>query len=92
MTEPETKPRSTLAALRDQVPARPLTAGEARQVLERQSTRLLRLSETYGPPVPVEAIATALPRPRQADPRPAIVRPVAVEWQCLGAAGRRRRV
>src|SRR5690349_12664294 len=62
MTPQETRPRSTLATLRDQVPDRPLTAGEARQILERQATRLLRLSETYGPPVPVEAIATALPR------------------------------
>ena len=62
MTAPETKPRSTLATLREQVPVRPLTAWEARQVLERQTTRLLRLSETYGPPVPVEAIAAGLPR------------------------------
>ena len=40
----------------------PLTGYEVRQVLDRQATRLLRLSETFGPPVPVEAIAAALPR------------------------------
>src|SRR6476620_5360876 len=58
----ETKPRSTLAMLREQVPPRPLTGYEVRQVLDRQATRLLKLSETFGPPVPIEAIATALPR------------------------------
>ena len=58
----ETKPRSTLAMLREQVPDRPLTGYEVRHVLDRQATRLLKLSETFGPPVPVEAIATALPR------------------------------
>jgi Zn-dependent peptidase ImmA (M78 family) len=58
----ETKPRSTLATLRDQVPQRPLTGYEVRQVLDRQATRLLKLSETLGPPVPVEAIASSLPR------------------------------
>jgi Zn-dependent peptidase ImmA (M78 family) len=58
----ETKPRSTLATLRDQVPQRPLTGYEVRHVLDRQATRLLKLSETFGPPVPVEAIASALPR------------------------------
>jgi predicted transcriptional regulator len=56
------KPRSTLAMLREQVPQRPLTGYEVRQVLERQATKLLRLTETLGPPVPVEAIATSLPR------------------------------
>jgi Zn-dependent peptidase ImmA (M78 family) len=59
---PETKPRSTLAMLRAQVPQRPLSGYEVRQVLDRQATRLLKLSETFGPPVPVEAIATSLPR------------------------------
>jgi Zn-dependent peptidase ImmA (M78 family) len=62
VTTHETKPRSTLAALREQVPQRPLTGYEVRHVLDRQATRLLRLSETFGPPVPVEAIAAALPR------------------------------
>lgn len=62
MTTSETKPRSTLAALREQVPERALTTAEARQVLERQATRLLKLTEIFGPPVPVEAIAAALPR------------------------------
>jgi hypothetical protein len=46
----ETKPRSTLAMLREQVPQRPLTGYEVRQVLDRQATRLLKLSETFGPP------------------------------------------
>jgi hypothetical protein len=50
----ETRPRSTLAMLREQVPPRPLTGYEVRQVLDRQATRLLKLSETFGPPVPVE--------------------------------------
>jgi len=58
----ETERRSALTALREQVPQRALTSGEVRQVLERQATRLLALSETAGPPVPVEAIASALPR------------------------------
>lgn len=62
MTTHETKPRSTLAALREQVPERALTSWEARQVLERQATRLLRLTETYGPPVSIDAIIEALPR------------------------------
>lgn len=62
MTTVEPTPLSTLAALRAQVPPRPLTPGEARQILERQATRLLKLTETAGPPVPVEAIATSLPR------------------------------
>jgi Zn-dependent peptidase ImmA (M78 family) len=46
----ETKPRSTLAMLREQVPQRPLTGYEVRHVLDRQATRLLKLSETFGPP------------------------------------------
>jgi predicted transcriptional regulator len=58
----ERKPRSTLATLREQVPQRPLTGYEVRHVLDRQATRLLKLSETFGPPVPVEAIASSLPR------------------------------
>jgi predicted transcriptional regulator len=58
----ETERRSALAALREQVPQRALMAGEVRQVLERQATRLLASSETAGPPVPIEAIASALPR------------------------------
>ena len=62
MTTQETKPRSTLGALRDQVPERAITTWEARQVLERQATRLLKLTETLGPPVPVEAIVASQPR------------------------------
>jgi Zn-dependent peptidase ImmA (M78 family) len=48
--------------LRDQAPQRPLSGYEVRHVLDRQATRLLKLSETFGPPVPLEAIATSLPR------------------------------
>jgi Zn-dependent peptidase ImmA (M78 family) len=62
MMTKETQTGSTLAILRNQIPPRPLTPGEARQVLERQATRLLRLTETLGPPVPVEAITAAIPR------------------------------
>jgi predicted transcriptional regulator len=58
----ETKPRSTLAQVRDLAPHRALTPGEARQVLERQATRLLKLSGIAGPPVPVEQIVASLPR------------------------------
>lgn len=58
----ETTTRSHLAVLREQVPHRPLTPSEMRQVLERQTTRLLKLSQVLGPPVPVEQIAAALPR------------------------------
>jgi len=61
MTE-ETKPRSTLAQVRDLAPHRALTPGEARQVLERQATRLLKLAGIAGPPVPVEEVAATLPR------------------------------
>jgi Zn-dependent peptidase ImmA (M78 family) len=62
MTIEETKRRSALTVLRQQVPSRPLSAWETRQVLDRQATRLLKLTETFGPPVPIEAIAATLPR------------------------------
>jgi Zn-dependent peptidase ImmA (M78 family) len=58
----QTQPASKLAVLRAQVPPRALTSYEARQVLERQATRLLRLHEVFGPPVPIEAMAAAMPR------------------------------
>lgn len=58
----EATPRSALAALRAQIPHRPLTPSEAKHILERQATRLLRMTEIFGPPVPVEAIIQALPR------------------------------
>jgi hypothetical protein len=58
----EAKSRSTLTMLREQVPRRPLTGYEMREVLDRQATQLLKLSEIFGPPVPVDAIATAVPR------------------------------
>ncbi len=56
------KPRSALTVLREQIPPRALTSSEVRHVLERQATRLLHLSEVLGPPVPIHAIASALPR------------------------------
>lgn len=61
-TTAEIKPLSTLASLRDQVPERALTSWEARQVVERQATRLLRLTDTLGPPVSLEEIVGLLPR------------------------------
>lgn len=61
MTE-EIKPRSTLAQVRDLMPQRALTPGEARQVLERQATRLLKLAGIAGPPVPIEELVASLPR------------------------------
>jgi Zn-dependent peptidase ImmA (M78 family) len=62
MAAKETKTRSALTELREQIPQRALTGGEARQVLERQATRLLRLTETLGPPVPIHVLASELPR------------------------------
>jgi hypothetical protein len=61
MTE-ETKTRSVLAQVRDLLPPRPVTAAESRWVLERQATRLLKLSEIAGPPVPVDELVAGLPR------------------------------
>ena len=61
MTE-ETTTRSVLAQVRDLVPPRPLTSSESRQVLERQATRLLRLMDVEGPPVPIEQLIGDLPR------------------------------
>jgi len=58
----ETKPRSKLSELRAMVPERALTPSEARQVLERQATRLLKLADVHGPAVPVDDVATSLPR------------------------------
>lgn len=53
---------STLGQVRALMPSRPLTASEARSVLDRQATRLLRLSDVDGPAVPIEEVAIALPR------------------------------
>ena len=53
--------RGTLATLRDLVPIRPLTHGEALRIAELQATRFLELSEISGPPVP-ENIITHLPK------------------------------
>lgn len=50
-----------VTVLRDLVPIRPLTPGEARQIAERQATRLLELTGVTHPPLPEEAIAE-LPR------------------------------
>jgi len=58
----ETKPLSTLAAVRGLVPQRALTPGESRQVIERQATRLLKLAGIEGPPVPVRELVESLPR------------------------------
>jgi len=58
----EDKPPSVLTQLRELTPARALTPSEARQVLERQATRLLKLAGVSGPPVPIEEIITSLPR------------------------------
>lgn len=44
------------------MPERPLTPSEARHVIERQTTRLLKLADVLGPPVPVEEIIEHLPR------------------------------
>ena len=61
MTE-EIRTRSVLGQVRDLLPPRPVTSAEARWVLERQATRLLKLSGIEGPPVPVDEIAASLPR------------------------------
>lgn len=58
----EIKPRSVLAEVRDLVPHRPLSPGEARSVLERQASRLLTLMDIPGPPVPMEELLAGLPR------------------------------
>lgn len=57
-----TRPSSPLAPVRALMPPRPLTPSEARHVIERQTTRLLKLCDIAGPPVPVEAITRQLPR------------------------------
>lgn len=62
MNDLETRPRSALAVVRDQVPDHSLTPSEARQVIERQATRLLKLADVHGPSVPVEDVARTLPR------------------------------
>lgn len=61
MTE-VTHPTSSLAQVRALMPDRPLSVGEARQVIERQATRLLSLCGIAGPPVPVEELVSLLPR------------------------------
>jgi Zn-dependent peptidase ImmA (M78 family) len=58
----ETKTRSKLSELRAMVPERALTPSEVRQVLERQATRLLKLADVHGPGVPIDDVATSLPR------------------------------
>jgi len=58
----ETPPRNVLAQVRALMPDRPLTATEARQVIDRQAARLLKLTGIEGPPVPTELIVELLPR------------------------------
>jgi hypothetical protein len=53
--------RGTLARLRDLVPIRALTHGEALRIAELQATRFLALSEIAEPPVP-ESIITRVPK------------------------------
>ena len=52
---------TVLTQLREVVPMRALTRGEAVRIAELQATKLLRLSDVEQPPVP-EAIITGLPR------------------------------
>lgn len=52
---------SVLARLRDVVPMRPLTPGEAIRIAELQAVKLLELSGTAAPSVP-ESIIASLPR------------------------------
>jgi Zn-dependent peptidase ImmA (M78 family) len=61
MTSNETA-HSTIGNLRDLVPPRRLSPSETRQVIERQTTRLLKLAEVDGPPVPLFEVIRALPR------------------------------
>ena len=58
----ETPTRSKLSELREMVRERALTPAEARQVIERQATRLLKLADVHGPGVPVDDVAASLPR------------------------------
>jgi len=58
----EQKKGSVLSQIRELTPARALTPSEARQVLDRQATRLLKLARIEGPPVPVEDVIHLLPR------------------------------
>jgi Zn-dependent peptidase ImmA (M78 family) len=56
------RPSNPLAPVRALMPPRSLTPSEARHVIERQTTRLLKLCDIAGPPVPVEEITRQLPR------------------------------
>jgi Zn-dependent peptidase ImmA (M78 family) len=56
------KKGTVLSHLRDLTPARALTPSEVRQVIERQTTRLLALAEVPGPPVPIETVIALLSR------------------------------
>ena len=55
------KERTVLTQLRDVVPLRPLSRGEAERVAELQAARLLKLAGVAEPPVPDEVVAE-LPR------------------------------
>jgi predicted transcriptional regulator len=58
----ETPKRSVLAEVRGLLPPRPLTTREATAVLERQASRLLKLMDFAGPPVPMNELLAGLPR------------------------------
>lgn len=59
MTE-VTRLSSPLAQVRALMPDRPLTTHESRQIIERQTTRLLKLQDVNGPAVPVEQVLDSL--------------------------------
>ena len=59
MTE-VTHPTSSLAQIRALMPDRPLTTHETRQIIERQTTRLLKFQDVNGPAVPVEQMVGTL--------------------------------
>lgn len=79
MTE-ETTTRSTLSQLRALAPHRALTPSETRQVIERQTTRLLKLAGVFGPPVPIEEIIRALPRIEIKAPHPDLPTSGRTQW------------
>lgn len=58
----EQKKGTVLSQLRELAPDRALTPSEARQIIDRQTTRLLSLAQVLGPPVPVESVIALLPR------------------------------
>jgi predicted transcriptional regulator len=61
MTKETTTSRSVIGELRELVPPRALAPAESRQIIERQATRLLKLMDVAGPPVPVGELLERLP-------------------------------